>query len=69
VTNTSAQAMEVRVLLKASNASNTADLCAEVREKLIGFLQRDYPDALPRQRNEIIEAPGRKKGDTPPAAS
>jgi small-conductance mechanosensitive channel len=69
VTNTSAQAMEVRVLLKANNASNTADLCAEVREKLIAFLQRECPDVLPRQRNEIIEAPGRKMGEPTPAAS
>ncbi len=65
VTNTSAQAIEVRVLLKANNASNTADLCAEVREKLIGFLQRECPNALPRQRNEIIEPQNRKPGEPP----
>jgi small-conductance mechanosensitive channel len=63
VTNTSAQAMEVRVLLTASNTGDTADLCAELREKLIGFLQREHPDSLPRQRNEIVEAPGRKPGE------
>lgn len=57
------QAIEVRVLLKASSASNTADLCAEVREKLIGFLQREHPSALPRQRNEIIEPQSRKAGE------
>jgi small-conductance mechanosensitive channel len=65
VTNTSAQAIEVRVLLKANSASNTADLCAEVREKLIGFLQREHPSALPRQRNEIIEPQIRKPGEPP----
>jgi small-conductance mechanosensitive channel len=69
VTNTSAQAMEVRVLLKANNAANTGDLCAEVREKLIAFLQREHPNVLPRQRNEIIEAPGRKISEPPPAQS
>ena len=68
VTNTSAQAIEVRVLLKANNASNTADLCAEVRERLIGFLQREHPSALPRQRNEIIEPQGRKPGEPPHTA-
>jgi small-conductance mechanosensitive channel len=66
VTNTSPQAIEVRVLLKANNASNTAELCAEVREKLIGFLQHDYPQALPRLRNEIAEAPNRKAAEPPP---
>jgi small-conductance mechanosensitive channel len=65
VTNTSAQAIEIRVLLKANNAANTADLCAEVREKLIGFLQREYPNALPRQRNEVIEPSNRKPGEPP----
>ncbi len=69
VTNTSPQAIEVRVLLKADNASKTSDLCAEVREKLIGFLQREHPEALPRQRNEIGEAPSRKSGEPPQAAS
>jgi small-conductance mechanosensitive channel len=69
VTNTSAQAIEVRVLLKANNASNTAELCAEVREKLIGFLQREHPGALPRQRNEILEAHSPKPGEPPYPAS
>jgi hypothetical protein len=67
VTNASAQAIEVRVLLSADNAANTSDLCAEVREKLIGFLQREHPEALPRRRNEILETPPRKDGhDAPP---
>ena len=60
VTNTSAEAIEVRVLLSADNAANTSNLCAELREKLIGFLQREHPDVLPRRRNEIIEQPLRK---------
>lgn len=65
VTNTTPQAIEVRVLLKANNASNTAELCAEVREKLIGFLQREHPGALPRQRNEILETHNRKPDEPP----
>jgi small-conductance mechanosensitive channel len=60
VTNASAQAIEVRVLLSADSAGNTSDLCAEVREKLIGFLQREHPEALPRGRNETIEPAARK---------
>jgi small-conductance mechanosensitive channel len=69
VTNTSAQAIEVRVLLKANSAANTADLCAEIREKLIGFLQREHPSALPRLRNEILEPQSRKPGEPPHAIS
>ena len=66
VTNASAQAIEVRVLLSADNAANTSNLCAEVREKLIGFLHREHPEALPRQRNEILEMPPRKDGGGAP---
>lgn len=67
VTNASAQAIEVRVLLSADNAANTSNLCAEVREKLIDFLQREHPEAMPRKRNEILEMPPRKDGkDAPP---
>jgi small-conductance mechanosensitive channel len=67
VANTSAQAIEVRALLTANTNAATSDLCAEIREKLIGFLQREYPLALPRQRSETIEAFSRKSGDLPPA--
>jgi small-conductance mechanosensitive channel len=65
VTNTSAAAIEVRVLLSADNAANTSNLCSELREKLIGFLQREHPESLPRRRNEIIEQSVRK--DWPPS--
>jgi small-conductance mechanosensitive channel len=65
VTNTTAQAIEVRVLLSAANPGSTSDLCAEVREKLVGFLQRKHPEALPRQRNEVIEVPARKAAEHP----
>jgi small-conductance mechanosensitive channel len=69
VTNTSAQAIEVRALLTANSISATADLCAEIRENLIGFLQREYPQALPRQRSEIVEPFCRKPSEPPgPAA-
>ncbi len=67
VTNATAQTIEVRVLLSADNAANTSNLCAEVREKLIGFLQREHPEALPRKRNEILEMPPRKDGKGMPA--
>jgi small-conductance mechanosensitive channel len=69
VTNTTAQAMEVRVLLSGHNVSTTSDLCAELREKLIGFLQRDHPESLPRRRNVVVEAPGRKPDEPPRPAS
>ena len=62
VTNASAQAIEVRVLVNSDSAATTGNACADLREKLIAFLQHEYPEALPRQRNEIIEPPVRKGG-------
>jgi hypothetical protein len=53
----------VRILLTAQSAANTSDLCAEVREKLIGFLQREHPEALPRRRNEVVEPQAHNKDE------
>jgi small-conductance mechanosensitive channel len=66
VTNTTADAIEVRVLVRANSAA-TGDLCADLREKLIAFLQREHPQVLPRRRNEIIEPPVRKGPRPAPA--
>ena len=56
VINTSAVAIEVRVLVNSDTAATTADVCADLREKLIAFLRQEHPEALPRQRNQIIDA-------------
>ncbi|NKC34124.1 mechanosensitive ion channel family protein [Falsiroseomonas selenitidurans] len=61
VTELRAETMEVRMLVSASNAGRTFDLRCEVREKMIAFLQRDYPHALPRGRTEIASE-GRPEG-------
>ncbi len=55
VTNTSPQAIEVRILVSADSAANPSNLCAELREQLIAFLLKEHPEALPRQRSETIE--------------
>lgn len=57
VTNTSAEAIEVRILVNSDLASTTSNLCADLREKLIAFLQREHPEALPRRRTEIFDRP------------
>ena len=62
VTNASPEAIELRVLVRAATVGDTSNFCAELREKLIGFLQREHPDALPRRRHEISELPARKSG-------
>lgn len=46
--------IEVRVLVSANSAPATWDLRCLIREKLLDFLAREYPHALPRRR-EIYE--------------
>ena len=48
VTDARENFMEVRVLLSARNASEQFALRCEVREKLISFLRREYPNAFAR---------------------
>lgn len=48
------QSVEVRVIASANTSSEAWDLRCEIREKLIDFLQREHPRALPRQRQEAM---------------
>ena len=61
VTDATENTVEMRALVSAANADNAWELRCEVREKLIAFLQREYPNALPRRRNEtfVVRADGR----------
>jgi len=61
VTDANDKVIEVRVLVSADNAGATFDLRCLVREKLIDFLQREHPSALPRQRGETIVVPAAKE--------
>jgi small-conductance mechanosensitive channel len=54
VTDTTERTVQVRALASAATAPAAWDLRCDVREKLIVFLQENYPEALPRQRAEVI---------------
>jgi small-conductance mechanosensitive channel len=54
VSDTSEYTIEVRALATARNASQTWDLRCEIREKMLTFLQAEYPESLPRRRNEAV---------------
>jgi small-conductance mechanosensitive channel len=56
VTDAQERSLQIRALASAPNASAAWDLRCEVREKLIGYLQRNYPDSLPRVRAAVTEA-------------
>ena len=55
VTDTPGSMIQLRALVSARNPGQAWDLRCEVREKLIGFLQAEFPDALPRQRTVTVE--------------
>ena len=53
VTDTKQSTIEVRAVMSAKDSGQTFDLRCEVREKMIEFLQKEHPEALPRQRTEV----------------
>lgn len=55
VTNTTDSSVELRALMGARNSGDAWNLRCYVRERLIEFLQREYPEALPRLRTELPE--------------
>jgi len=58
VTDATDRALELRAIMSAANAGSAWDLRCEVREKLVDFLQREHPEALPRLR--VAGAAGRE---------
>jgi small-conductance mechanosensitive channel len=53
VTDADRHTMQVRALMDARNSSDAWDLRCLVREKLIDYLQKNYPNSLPRYRGEL----------------
>ena len=74
VTNTTQSTIEVRALISGADPGKLGDLRCEVREGLIEFLRRDYPESLPRVRNVDVDEPSesqrrKRKDDAVPAIS
>ena len=63
VTNASEKTVEVRALMSAADASMAWDLRCDVRECLIAFLKKSYPEALPRARVELDQRGSTNYGD------
>lgn len=53
VTNSTEHCMELRALMSASDSSSAWSLRCHVREKLIEFIQKNYPSSLPKVRADI----------------
>jgi small-conductance mechanosensitive channel len=59
VTDFKDAAVELRMLVSANTSPEAWDLRCEVREKILQYLQGEYPEALPLQRIRIDEEVGR----------
>lgn len=53
VTNATEKSMELRVLVSAKNSPTAWDLRVYLREKLLEFIQREYPGSLPKARIQL----------------
>jgi small-conductance mechanosensitive channel len=58
VTDAKERTLELRALASASDAGRSFDLRCEIREKLVAFLQQNYPGSLPRLRTQAFDASG-----------
>jgi len=61
VTDATERGMVVRPLMSTTSSDAAWRLRCEVREKLIGFIQREYPGALPHVRAELTTLPTAEK--------
>jgi hypothetical protein len=53
VTESTEHAIQLRALMSASSSSRAFDLRCYIRENLVDYIQRNYPDSLPKARAVI----------------
>ncbi|GGF11954.1 mechanosensitive ion channel family protein [Hymenobacter cavernae] len=53
VTDSKERTMELRALVSAADSSRTFDLRCIVREKLVAFIQQQFPESLPKTRSLV----------------
>jgi small-conductance mechanosensitive channel len=68
VTDSKEQTLELRALMSAPDSGTAWDLRCLVREKLVEFLQKNYPDSLPRVRAEMRDVPALGPAPVTPTA-
>jgi small-conductance mechanosensitive channel len=62
VTNLSEHTMEIRCLMSARNAGDQFDLRCIIREGMIEFIQKNYPDAFPQTRFSATSSMSQQPG-------
>lgn len=60
ITETTEQTVQVRLLVSARNSGDAFDLRCLVRERMLDFLAREHPQALPRVRAQLEREEGAK---------
>jgi small-conductance mechanosensitive channel len=65
VTNASERTIELRALMSASDSPTAWNLRCEVREKLLDFFQKRFPECLPKLRLEKAAGDGHPTGGAP----
>lgn len=70
VTEVKESTVKLRAIMTARSAGDAFELRCEVREKMIAFLQAEYPGALPHQRQITVveEKPAQGKKSAKGAA-
>lgn len=68
VTDSKENTLEIRILVSATDSGNAFDLRCWVREKLITFVQINYPGTLPQRRNILPQATDTSAGFNLPAS-
>ncbi|MCE7057828.1 mechanosensitive ion channel family protein [Algoriphagus sp. AGSA1] len=56
VSDAKERTVEIRILVSAKNSPTAWDLRVYVREKMIEFIQKNYPESLPKTRIEMFSA-------------
>lgn len=65
VTDTTEKTMQIRILLSSLDSSRNFDARCHVRERLIGFINHQYPECLPQLRAEMATRTERPKPQVP----
>ncbi|WCT10277.1 mechanosensitive ion channel family protein [Mucilaginibacter jinjuensis] len=64
ITDAKEKTIEIRLLMSSGNSSDAFDLRCFIRENMITYIQKNYPESLPKLRAEFIGTPFQ----TPPSA-
>ncbi|MDV3469462.1 mechanosensitive ion channel family protein [Stenotrophomonas sp. C3(2023)] len=68
VTETTEKTLQVRLLVSARNSGDAFDLRCLVRERMLDFLAREHPEALPQVRARIQQEDDRRRPSSAPRA-